>query len=48
MFGNDEESFNFRASEWKLDQPDWTGRLRVVAKGKDLFIKLEDKVSGIA
>lgn len=37
----------FRASDWKLDAPDWTGRLRVVAKGKDLTIKLEDKNSGI-
>lgn len=36
----------YRASDWKLDQPDWTGRLRVVAKGKDLAIKLEDKTSG--
>ncbi|XP_062582718.1 little elongation complex subunit 2-like [Saccostrea cucullata] len=36
----------YRASDWKLDAPDWDGRLRVVAKGKDLFIKLEDKTSG--
>ncbi|PVD36879.1 hypothetical protein C0Q70_03869 [Pomacea canaliculata] len=36
----------YRASEWSLDTPDWTGRLRVVARGKDLFIKLEDKTSG--
>ncbi|KAJ8319764.1 hypothetical protein KUTeg_001351 [Tegillarca granosa] len=33
----------YRAADWKLDAPDWTGRLRVVAKGNDLFIKLEDK-----
>ncbi|XP_045162808.2 adaptin ear-binding coat-associated protein 1-like isoform X2 [Mercenaria mercenaria] len=36
----------YRASDWKLDQPDWTGRLRIVAKGRDLSIKLEDKNSG--
>ncbi|XP_052213143.1 adaptin ear-binding coat-associated protein 1-like isoform X2 [Dreissena polymorpha] len=36
----------YRAADWKLDQPDWTGRLRIVAKGKDLAIKLEDKNSG--
>ncbi|XP_060554162.1 adaptin ear-binding coat-associated protein 2-like isoform X2 [Ruditapes philippinarum] len=36
----------YRASDWKLDQPDWTGRLRIVAKGKDLSIKLEDKNTG--
>lgn len=38
--------YPFRASDWKLDAPDWDGRLRVVAKGKELFIKLEDKTSG--
>ena len=39
---------SLRAADWKLDAPDWTGRLRVVAKGKDIFIKLEDKMSGKA
>ncbi|KAK7476528.1 hypothetical protein BaRGS_00032208 [Batillaria attramentaria] len=36
----------YRASEWKLDAPDWTGRLRVVAVNKELFIKLEEKATG--
>ncbi|XP_069890031.1 adaptin ear-binding coat-associated protein 1 isoform X1 [Dipodomys merriami] len=36
----------YRASDWKLEQPDWTGRLRVTSKGKVAYIKLEDKVSG--
>ncbi|VDM03932.1 unnamed protein product [Schistocephalus solidus] len=36
----------YRASEWNLESPAWTGRMRVVAKGKTLFIKLEDSVSG--
>ena len=36
----------YRAADWKLDEPDWTGRMRIVALGKDLFIKLEDKTSG--
>ncbi|XP_063409490.1 NECAP-like protein CG9132 isoform X1 [Mytilus trossulus] len=36
----------YRAADWKLDAPDWTGRMRIVALGKDLFIKLEDKTSG--
>lgn len=35
-----------RAADWKLDQPDWTGRLRVCAKGKECYIKIEDKTSG--
>lgn len=36
----------YRAADWKLEEPDWTGKLRVVAKGRDLTIKLEDKNSG--
>ncbi|CAL1531167.1 unnamed protein product [Lymnaea stagnalis] len=36
----------YRADEWKLESPDWTGRLRVVSKGKELLIKLEDRNSG--
>nr|XP_004610706.1 unnamed protein product [Sorex araneus] len=36
----------YRASDWKLDQPDWTGRLRITSKGKIAYIKLEDKISG--
>lgn len=36
----------YRAAEWQLDQPAWSGRLRITAKGKTAFIKLEDKTSG--
>ena len=36
----------YRADEWKLDQPDWTGRLKVVSRGKKLNVRLEDKTSG--
>lgn len=36
----------YRAADWKLDTPDWTGRMRVVAKGKECIIKLEDKNTG--
>jgi len=36
----------YRADDWKLDSPDWTGRLRVLSMGRDLFLKLEDKNSG--
>lgn len=35
-----------RAAEWQLEQPAWSGRLRITAKGKVAFIKLEDKTSG--
>ena len=40
-------AFYCRAAEWKLDQPDWVGRLRICVKGKQCFIKLEDKSSGL-
>ncbi|KAE8739530.1 hypothetical protein FOCC_FOCC014950 [Frankliniella occidentalis] len=33
----------YRATEWNLDAPQWTGRMRLVAKGNDCTMKLEDK-----
>jgi hypothetical protein len=36
----------FRAADWNLNEPQWTGRLRLVAKGKDCVLKLEDKTTG--
>ncbi|EDO36330.1 predicted protein [Nematostella vectensis] len=39
-------SRGYRAADWKLDVPDWTGRMRVCAKGKECYIKIEDKSSG--
>uniref|UniRef100_A0A2P2HZU6 NECAP-like protein CG9132 n=2 Tax=Hirondellea gigas TaxID=1518452 RepID=A0A2P2HZU6_9CRUS len=36
----------YRAADWNLGTPDWTGRMRLVAKGKDCSMKLEDKISG--
>jgi hypothetical protein len=35
-----------RAADWKLDEPDWTGRLRIVTKGHQLTVKLEDSNTG--
>ncbi|KAM4580958.1 adaptin ear-binding coat-associated protein 1-like [Odontesthes bonariensis] len=35
-----------RAADWKLDAPDWTGRMRMTARGKVAYVKLEDKISG--
>lgn len=35
-----------RAAEWQLDQPAWSGRMRITAKGNVAYIKLEDKNSG--
>jgi hypothetical protein len=36
----------YRASEWTLDKPDWSGRLRIVSLSNKCIIKLEDKNSG--
>ncbi|XP_055593460.1 NECAP-like protein CG9132 [Uranotaenia lowii] len=36
----------YRAADWNLSEPTWTGRLRMVSKGKTLALKLEDKNSG--
>lgn len=36
----------FRAADWNLQEPQWTGRMRLVAKGEELLMKLEDKASG--
>ncbi|GLV34214.1 uncharacterized protein CBL_00144 [Carabus blaptoides fortunei] len=36
----------YRAADWNLAEPSWTGRLRLVSKGEECFIKLEDKNSG--
>ncbi|XP_068097672.1 adaptin ear-binding coat-associated protein 2 isoform X1 [Hyperolius riggenbachi] len=36
----------YRAAEWQLDQPAWSGRLRITSRGKMAYIKLEDKTSG--
>ncbi|CAH0382331.1 unnamed protein product [Bemisia tabaci] len=36
----------YRASDWNLQEPQWVGRMRLVAKGKDCILKLEDKMSG--
>lgn len=35
-----------RAADWNLQEPQWTGRMRLVAKGEELIMKLEDKASG--
>ncbi|XP_078392882.1 adaptin ear-binding coat-associated protein 1-like [Cetorhinus maximus] len=35
-----------RAADWKLDQADWSGRLRITTKGEMAYVKLEDRVTG--
>lgn len=32
-----------RAADWNLNEPTWTGRMRLVTKGVDVALKLEDK-----
>jgi len=37
----------YRAADWNLSEPTWTGRMRLVAKGTSCVLKLEDKNSGV-
>lgn len=39
-------SRGFRAADWNLAQPDWTGRLRLVLKGNNCFLRIEDSNTG--
>ncbi|KAJ8943475.1 hypothetical protein NQ318_006328 [Aromia moschata] len=36
----------YRAADWNLAEPAWTGRMRLISKGNELMIKLEDKNTG--
>ncbi|XP_055712421.1 NECAP-like protein CG9132 isoform X1 [Phlebotomus papatasi] len=36
----------YRAADWNLQEPTWTGRMRLVSKGTAISMKLEDKTSG--
>ncbi|XP_008318075.1 adaptin ear-binding coat-associated protein 2 [Cynoglossus semilaevis] len=36
----------YRAADWKLDEPAWSGRMKITAKAKMAYIKLEDKNTG--
>ncbi|XP_071376848.1 adaptin ear-binding coat-associated protein 2 isoform X4 [Centroberyx affinis] len=36
----------YRAADWKLDEPAWSGRMKITSKGKVALIKLEDKNTG--
>lgn len=37
---------SYRAADWNLNEPQWSGRMRMVAKGNECIIILEDKVNG--
>lgn len=34
------------AADWKLDEPAWSGRMKITAKDKMAYIKLEDRNTG--
>lgn len=36
----------YRAADWNLAEPSWTGRMRLTAKGNEVAVKLEDKNTG--
>ncbi|KAI4461480.1 atp-binding cassette abc transporter-related [Holotrichia oblita] len=35
-----------RAADWNLAEPTWIGRLRLISKNEECYIKLEDKATG--
>lgn len=39
-------SRGFRAADWNLGEPDWTGRLRLISKGDKMFLRIEDGTTG--
>ncbi|KAL3684502.1 hypothetical protein R1sor_002524 [Riccia sorocarpa] len=39
---------SYRADEWDINKWNWEGALKVVSKGEDCFIRLEDNSTGIA
>lgn len=38
--------FTYRAANWNLSEPLWTGRMKLIAKGTQVNLKLEDKNTG--
>ncbi|XP_071557048.1 NECAP-like protein CG9132 [Temnothorax nylanderi] len=36
----------YRAADWNLQEPSWTGRMRLVSQGDSITLKLEDKITG--
>jgi len=40
-----QSSRGYRAADWNLSTPDWTGRMRAMEKNKLVILKLEDKGS---
>lgn len=39
-------SRGFRAADWNLAEPTWTGRLKLVSVGDKLFLRIEDATTG--
>ena len=39
-------SQGWKANSWALDNPEWTGKLRLVSKGEGCAIRLEERGSG--
>lgn len=38
--------FHFRADEWDVNKWAWDGVLKVISKGEECIIRLEDKTTG--
>jgi len=37
-----------RADEWNVNKWDWEGSLKIVSKGEECIIRLEEKTTGAA
>lgn len=37
---------SLRAADWNLSTPDWKGRMKIVTRGDQCSIKLEDRTGG--
>jgi len=48
LFGWSYDMFNlfYRAADWNLAEPTWTGRLRIVSVGDACTLNLEDRNNG--
>ena len=38
-----DEQTGWKAKGWNLDKPDWSGKLKLVSKGTNCSLKLEDR-----
>lgn len=45
-YGTDQFMLHYRADEWDINKWAWEGTMKVVSKGEECIIRLEDKTTG--